>query len=282
VRYVDERGRHETGQPARALRARRSHRVRQSTACGTDPLSCLGKALGGAKASAAQTKLGNDYCGSCSLVGGNACNTAFVGTEQIPGLGFALLPFGDAPIAEIDSACTKSSLGKTACQAAFTTCVGATTTKFLATTVSADSAKCLIEGIKAGLVSVGGGGDASGDGAVPVSTCGPDNCSSCCTPAAPFISSRGWSSRTAARPGDWKSRPTEWGMARKRAARCRRSEHEVAEREKGAAATDGERPFDYDDAALPASRSAPRACVRAGEPRNPRTHRRCSQGAGSA
>ena len=157
----------------------------KSTECGTDPLSCFGKALGGAKASAAQTKLGSDYCESCSLVGGDACNTAFVGTEQVPGLGFALLPFGDAPIAEIDSACTKSSLGKTACQASFTACVSATTTKFLATTVSADSAKCLIEGIKAGLASVGGGGGdgGGGDGAVPVTTCGPDNCSGCCTAA---------------------------------------------------------------------------------------------------
>ena len=119
----------------------------KSTACGADPLACLGKALGSAKPSAAQTKLATDYCESCSAVGGDACKTAFFGTADVPGLGFLLLPFGDAPLDAVDSACTKSSLGKTACQAAFTACLSATTTKFLATSISADSAKCLIEGI---------------------------------------------------------------------------------------------------------------------------------------
>jgi len=152
----------------------------QSMTCGSDPLSCLGKALGSATPSAAQTKLATDYCESCSLVGGDACKTAFFGTEQVPGLGFALLPFGDAPLAEIDSACTTSSLGKTACQAGFTACLSATTTKFLATTVSADSATCLIEGIKAGLTGADGDAGTGSDAAPPVTTCGPDNCAGCC------------------------------------------------------------------------------------------------------
>jgi hypothetical protein len=147
----------------------------ESTACGGDPLACLGKALGDAKPSAAQTKLATNYCESCSVIGGDACTTAFFGTAQIPGLGFALLPFGDAPLAEIDSECTKSVLGKAACQAAFTTCLTATTTNYLATTLSADSAKCLVNGIKAGLAGVGR--DSGADGA-PSDEC--KDCAGCC------------------------------------------------------------------------------------------------------
>lgn len=149
----------------------------QSTACGGDPLSCLGKALGDAKPSAAQTKLATDYCESCSVVGGEACTTAFFGTSKVPGLGFALLPFGDAPLAAIDSSCTKNPLGKAACQAAFTTCLTTTTTKSLATTVSADSAKCLVDGIKNGLAGVGRDAGPGADGAAPD---GCDGCAGCC------------------------------------------------------------------------------------------------------
>lgn len=159
----------------------------KSTDCGSDPLACLGKALGGATPSAAQTKLGTDYCSSCSVVGGDACNTAFIGTADVPGLGFALLPFGDALMTEIDTECTTSSLGKTACQGAFSTCLTATTTKFLANSVSTTSAKCLIEGIKAGLEPAapggsGGGSDggAGADSATPPAPCGPENCAGCC------------------------------------------------------------------------------------------------------
>ena len=134
----------------------------EQTACGSDPLACLGKALGNAKPSAAQTKLATDYCASCSVVSGDACTTAFFGTASVPGLAFVLLPFGDGPLEAVDSSCTKSALGKTACQAAFTTCLGATTTKFLAKTISVDSAKCLLDGITAGSKPSGDGG--KGDG----------------------------------------------------------------------------------------------------------------------
>lgn len=119
------------------------------TACGTEPVTCLGTALGSATRTEAQTKLATDYCESCSTVGGDKCTTAFFGTADVPGLGFLLLPFGDAPLTAVDSACTKNPLGKTACQAAFSACLSATVTKFLATSVSADSAKCLVEGLKA-------------------------------------------------------------------------------------------------------------------------------------
>ena len=193
----------------------------EQTACGSDPLACLGKALGDAEATAAQTKLATDYCDSCSVAGGEACKTAFFGTASVPGLAFALLPFGDAPLLAIDSACTENALGKTACQAAFTTCLTATTTKFLATSISADSAKCLIDGIKDGVSNlgkdaggptggctgcagcctdgvcqkgndsmacgVGGGaceacqGDATCTGGTCTTTCGPDTCAGCCS-----------------------------------------------------------------------------------------------------
>lgn len=146
----------------------------EKTACGTDPLACLGKALGSAKPSAAQTKLATDYCQSCSVVGGDACTSAFFGTASVPGLAFALLPFGDAPLEAVGSACTKNALGKTACQAAFSACLGATTTKFLATSLSADSAKCLVEGIKAG---VSGAGKDSGAGGL-ADAC--KDCAGCC------------------------------------------------------------------------------------------------------
>jgi hypothetical protein len=194
----------------------------EQTACGSDPLGCLGKALGGAEATAAQTKLATDYCESCSVAGGEACKTAFFGTASVPGLAFALLPFGDAPLEAIDEACTKSSLGKTACQAGFSTCLTATITKFLATTISVDSGKCLIDGIKDGISNIGAGGDGSAGGctgcagccadgvcqkgdtapacggggsaceACPkgvactggkcATSCGPDNCDGCCQP----------------------------------------------------------------------------------------------------
>jgi hypothetical protein len=165
----------------------------EQTACGSDPLACLGKALGKGEVTAAQTKLATDYCDSCSVAGGEACKTAFFGTASVPGLAFALLPFGDAPLEAVDEACTKNRLGKAACQAGFSTCLSATTTKFLATSISVDSGKCLIDGIKDGLASAGKGGDdpppngsgdqppATGctDGKCPT-TCGPDTCAGCC------------------------------------------------------------------------------------------------------
>jgi hypothetical protein len=146
----------------------------EQTACGSDPLACLGKALGNAEATAAQTKLATDYCDSCSVAGGEACKTAFFGTASVPGLAFALLPFGDAPLEAIDSACTSNALGKTACQAAFSSCLSATTTKFLATSISVDSAKCLIDGIKDGVTNLGKpGADGSAGGCT--------DCAGCCT-----------------------------------------------------------------------------------------------------
>jgi hypothetical protein len=146
----------------------------QQTACGSDPLGCLGKALGSAETTAAQTKLATDYCDSCSVVGGEACKTAFFGTASVPGLAFALLPFGDGLLEAIDSDCTSSALGKTACQSAFSTCLSATTTKFLATSISVDSAKCLIDGIKDGVSNLGTGGEGG-------TASGCTDCAGCCT-----------------------------------------------------------------------------------------------------
>ncbi|HSO40845.1 MAG TPA: hypothetical protein VLT33_50310 [Labilithrix sp.] len=131
----------------------------KSAACGTEPLGCLGAALGSATPSAAQTSLATSYCDSCSVKGGEVCTTAFFGSGDVPGLATALLPFGDGPLTEVESACTKSALGKTACQAGFTTCLSATTTKFLAKTISVDSAKCLLEGITKSSGGDGGKGD---------------------------------------------------------------------------------------------------------------------------
>jgi hypothetical protein len=140
------------------------------------PLGCLGKALGKATPSAAQTKLATDYCESCSVAGGEACKTAFFGTPSVPGLAIALLPFGDAIVEAVDTSCTKNVLGKAACQAAFTTCLGAQTTKLLATSISVDSAKCLVDGIKDGLSKVGTGDGGGGDG----SASGCTDCAGCC------------------------------------------------------------------------------------------------------
>jgi hypothetical protein len=145
----------------------------EQTECGSDPLACLGKALGSGEATAAQTKLATDYCDSCAVTGGEACKTAFFGTASVPGLAIALLPFGDAPLAAIDEECTKSSLGKTACQTGFSTCLSATLTKFLATSISVDSGKCLLDGIKDGLSNVGTDNDASASGCT--------GCAGCCT-----------------------------------------------------------------------------------------------------
>ena len=74
----------------------------ESTACGAEPISCLGSSLGELKATDAQTKLATDYCELCSTVGGEACTTAFFGTADVPGLAFLLLPFGDEVLADVD------------------------------------------------------------------------------------------------------------------------------------------------------------------------------------
>ena len=160
----------------------------ETASCDSDPLACVGKSIGDAKTTAAHEKLANDYCESCSVVGGETCKTAFFGTAQTPGLAIALLPFGDGLINAVDEACTESKLGKAACQSAFTTCLTATTTKFVATSISADSATCLIEGIKSGIESGGptdgpppdGGSDACTGSDCNEPACGPDNCAGCC------------------------------------------------------------------------------------------------------
>ena len=148
------------------------------TTCGSDPLGCIGKSLAKATPSAAQTKLADDYCDSCSVVGGEACKTAFFGNASVPGLAIALLPFGDGPVRAVDEACTKSALGKTACQAAFSTCLGATTTKFLATSISVDAAKCLLDGIKNGISAAGRDGKDGGGGDGSATGCA--GCAGCC------------------------------------------------------------------------------------------------------
>src|SRR5262249_37817993 len=47
----------------------------KSSEC-SNALSCLGSSLGDVKPSAAQQKLAEDYCASCSVVGGDACTSA--------------------------------------------------------------------------------------------------------------------------------------------------------------------------------------------------------------
>lgn len=136
-------------------------RCMEATACGTEPLSCLGAALGSATQTAAQTSLATSYCDSCSVKGGEVCTTAFFGSDDVPGLASLLLPFGDGPLQEVESSCTSNKLGKTVCQTGFSTCLTATTTSYLAKTISAGSAKCLLEGIAAGAKS---SGDAGKDG----------------------------------------------------------------------------------------------------------------------
>ena len=152
----------------------------QATGCGKDPLTCVGKSLTALTPSAAQTKLATDFCASCASVGGDTCEKAFFGSGKVPGLGFALLPFGDAPIAAIDEACTSSSLGKVACQAAFSSCVSANASKVLAQSITVSSAKCLLTGIKDGLAGGGGGGADGGGGTDGGGGEGCEGCAGCC------------------------------------------------------------------------------------------------------
>jgi hypothetical protein len=146
--------------------------IKASDCSGGGPLSCLGSTLGDVKPSAAQEKLGQDYCASCSVVGGDTCTSAFANT-----LGKIALPFGDAPVSAVDDSCTKNALGKTACQAAFSTCVQTELTKSLATSISADTASCLLDAIKAGLSSSSGDGGGGEGGAPPEG--GSDGAVSC-------------------------------------------------------------------------------------------------------
>jgi hypothetical protein len=158
----------------------------QGASCDGDPLACLGKALLDLEPTAAQTKFAESFCESCATVGGDACLTAFFGAGDVPGLGVALLPFGGELLTAIDAACTSNRLGKTACQAAFSGCVGVTATKVLAETLSIDAATCVVTAIKDGLggdgdADGGGDGDGDGDGGTDVVTgCGPDSCPGCC------------------------------------------------------------------------------------------------------
>ena len=147
----------------------------QASTCGSDPLACVGKSLTALTPSAAQTKLATDFCESCASVGGDACQTAFFGSGKVPGLGVALLPFGDSPVAAIGEACTSNALGKVACQAAFSSCVGLNASKALSQTITVDSAKCLLTGIKDGLAGGGGGGGDGGGGGE-----GCTDCAGCC------------------------------------------------------------------------------------------------------
>ena len=167
----------------------------QSHACGTDPLTCLGSSLSSLTPSGGQSKLVDSYCSKCSSVPEDACKTAFFGVAGKPGIGIALLPFGDAPLAAVEDACTSNPLGMTACQAAFSSCLTATATKVLATSISPDAVTCLLTGIKDGLTSAAsgtdGGSTTSDDGGPsttdsgctdcnPPPPCGPDNCAGCC------------------------------------------------------------------------------------------------------
>lgn len=136
--------------------------AKTSDCSGAGPLACLGSSLADVKPSAAQEKLAEDYCASCSVASGSTCTAAFFET-----LGKVLLPFGDAPVSAIDDACTSSPLGKTACQGAFTTCAEAQLAKSLATSIPTDTATCLVDAIKAGATASGEGGapDASREAA---------------------------------------------------------------------------------------------------------------------
>jgi hypothetical protein len=169
----------------------------QSATCESDPLTCLGTSLGAAKPSEAQSKLATDFCTSCATVGGAPCETAFFGAGGAPGLGVALLPFGDAPLAAIGEACTENKLGKTACQAAFSSCVSATATKVLAESISTEAVKCLVTGIKDGLA--GGGTGPTGGACTDCAGCCKDG--TCVTGEEPTACGTGGSACESCAPG---------------------------------------------------------------------------------
>lgn len=148
----------------------------KGASCDANPLGCLGASLADVAPTPSQAKLAESFCEGCSPVGGDACEAAFFGAGDVPGAGVALLPFGDAPLSAIEASCTSNRLGKTACQAAFSTCLATTVTKVLVESVSAEAVKCVLGGINDGLGSAasGGGRDGGGSGAA----C--EGCAGCC------------------------------------------------------------------------------------------------------
>lgn len=152
----------------------------QASTCDSDPLTCLGSTLTGLTPTDAQTHLVESYCGSCSVAPAEACKTAFFGAGGTPGLGVALLPFGDPLVAAVDEECTSSSLGKTACQAKFSTCLSATATKVLVQTVSTDAVACVFTAIKDGLTGAASGGGGGGGGKDGGTATGCKDCTGCC------------------------------------------------------------------------------------------------------
>ena len=139
--------------------------MKSATCDGGGPLSCLGSSLGAITPTTAQQTFAQDYCDSCSVISGDTCTGAFYPSGGAHGLGTLLLPFGDSLVSAVDGDCTSSSLGKTACQASFSTCVSASAAKALATSISVDSASCLVKSIQAGIANIGtGDGGAASDG----------------------------------------------------------------------------------------------------------------------
>jgi hypothetical protein len=152
----------------------------EQASCGEDPLVCLGKAIGEVEPTEAQDRLAGSFCESCSPVSGAACKTAFFGNGSTPGLGIALLPFGEKPLSAVEESCTSNRLGKTACQAAFSTCLTATATKVLVESVSTDAVKCVFNGVKDGLSgSSGSSGSSGGSGGSGGSSGNGGDCTGC-------------------------------------------------------------------------------------------------------
>jgi hypothetical protein len=100
----------------------------------------------------------------------------------VPGVGVALLPFGEKPLEAVEESCTSNKLGKTACQAAFSTCLTTTATKVLVESVSADAVKCVLTGIKDGVT--GAGSSSSGGSGTSSGSPGCSGCKGCCQEGA--------------------------------------------------------------------------------------------------
>lgn len=131
---------------------------------GGGPLSCLGSTLGETTSTPEQKTLATNYCASCSVVGGDACGAAFFASDgSASALGYVLLPFGNEAVNAVDTACTSSALGKTACQAKFSSCAQLELATALAKSISTGSATCLLSAIEAGVSGATGPSDGGGD-----------------------------------------------------------------------------------------------------------------------
>lgn len=122
-----------------------------SAPCGTAPTSCLASSFAKAQPSEAQKALAKAYCDRCVLVGGAACEAAVLDPNgDGSALAKLLLPLGDSLVGALQNAC----IGAT-CKVTFPACAQATLAKELASSLSADSAKCVLEAVSGGASSLG-------------------------------------------------------------------------------------------------------------------------------